>query len=241
MDELLKMYRPVEDFLKEIRVTDTWELNTGSTILDDEVDVESEQKVVLFNGLTFTEFVKDFDKILRKIAKKVKEPIGQSSINPNIIRELKSLHQSWIDRLESEDYEVVKFTDEINQSTQELSDRLVNTITYLLNEHFKIYPYSKPIKKSSTGEKEVIQIRWNESINKLVDIFYQLSVELKNGEKRTLIETSPSNLAKFIAVNFVDENGKPINIATVQTILKPSKIDKRPPFNKGLTIRYTPM
>lgn len=240
MDELLKMYRPVEDFLKEIKITETWESNLDSTLLDGQDEVEIEQKVVLFNDLTFNEFVKKLDRNLSKISKKVKESTEQR-INPKIINELKSLHQSWIDRLESKDYEVLKFTDEINQSTQELSDRLVNTITYLLNEHFKIYPNPKSNKKSSTNEKDVIPIRWNESINKLVDIFYQLSVELKNGEKRPLIETSPANLAKFIAVNFFDENGEPINIATVQTILKPSKIDKRPPFTKGVTIRYTPM
>ena len=233
------MYRPVEDFLKEIKITEIWESNTGSTLLDGQDEVEIEQKVVLFNDLTFNEFVKKLDRNLSKISKKVKESTEQR-INPKIINELRSLHQSWIVRLESKDYEVVKATDEINQSTQELSDRLVNTITYLLNEHFRIYPHPKS-KKPSSDEKDVKPIRWNESINKLADIFYQLSVELKNGEKRPLIETSPANLAKFIAINFVDENGKPINISTVQTILKPSKIDKRPASFKGVTIHYTPM
>ena len=84
-------------------------------------------------------------------------------------------------------------------------------------------------------------LQWNEKINMLVDIFYQLSQKLKTVNKEPLIKTSKVNLAKFIINNFVDRKGQNLSIETVYTDLKESRPEKRPKNDKRIEIRYLQM
>jgi hypothetical protein len=63
--------------------------------------------------------------------------------------------------------------------------------------------------------------------NAFLDIFFQLTTELKVGEN-PLLSISTSDLTEIICQNFSDKEGNPISRFTVLTILDPNRPDKRP-------------
>lgn len=69
--------------------------------------------------------------------------------------------------------------------------------------------------------------RINTNINQFVDIFYQLMHE-KHINNLPYLEASTNSIAELISTSFVDKDGKEISPETIKTILRPSKIDKRP-------------
>jgi hypothetical protein len=84
-------------------------------------------------------------------------------------------------------------------------------------------------------------LQWNENINKLADVFYQFSFELRNSSKDNLLKSSRTNLARFIVNNFVDESGHNLSFHTVYSYLKESKQEDRPTLDKRIEIKYLPM
>lgn len=63
--------------------------------------------------------------------------------------------------------------------------------------------------------------------NAFLDIFFQLTTELKVGEN-PLLSISTADLTEIICQNFSDKEGNPISSFTVLTILDPNRPDKRP-------------
>jgi len=63
--------------------------------------------------------------------------------------------------------------------------------------------------------------------NAFLDIFFQLTTELKVGGN-PLLSISTADLTDIICQNFSDKDGNPISRFTVQTILDPHRPDKRP-------------
>lgn len=88
-----------------------------------------------------------------------------------------------------------------------------------------------PLKKSPVRSKFQI----NSNVNQFVDIFFQLMHE-KQVNGKPYLEASPNELAEMIAETFQDKEGKEISIATVKTILKPSRFEKRPKGNARLDV-----
>lgn len=79
------------------------------------------------------------------------------------------------------------------------------------------------------------KMQFNGNLNQLVDIFYQLNRELFVDGK-SYIDGSTNDLISLIVNTFVDKEGNEISPLTVETILKPSRTDKRPKPHKRIDI-----
>jgi hypothetical protein len=83
------------------------------------------------------------------------------------------------------------------------------------------------LKKSPISKNK---FKINTNLNQFVDIFFQLMHE-KKVDGKPYLEASPNELADMITTWFKDKEGKEISIETIKTILKPSRIEKRPKGN----------
>lgn len=84
-------------------------------------------------------------------------------------------------------------------------------------------------KKSLQQERETQSYhpaKWNGQANVLMDLFIQLTEEIKVSGK-PILETSPENLRELIMEFFVDKDSKRFSYHTVNTNLKSYRTDKR--------------
>ena len=79
------------------------------------------------------------------------------------------------------------------------------------------------------------KIKINSNLNQLVDIFFQLNRELFI-EGKPFLDANTNDFVALICNNFVDKDGHEISSATVETILRPSKYDKRPKSHKRIDV-----
>ena len=79
------------------------------------------------------------------------------------------------------------------------------------------------------------KIKVNSNLNQCVDVFFQLNRELFI-EGKPFLDGNTNDFVALICTNFVDKDGNEISSATVETILRPSKYDKRPKSNKRVDI-----
>ena len=79
------------------------------------------------------------------------------------------------------------------------------------------------------------KLKFNGNLNQLVDIFYQLSRELFVDGK-SFIDASNGEIVNMIVNNFIDKDNNEISPQTVETILKPSRGDKRPKTHKRIDL-----
>ena len=79
------------------------------------------------------------------------------------------------------------------------------------------------------------KLKFNCNVNQFVDVFYQLHRELFS-EGKPIIDGSINDMVAVIVNSFVDKDGNDISPQTVETILKPSRTDKRPKAHKKLDI-----
>ena len=86
-------------------------------------------------------------------------------------------------------------------------------------------------RKKNSGNKIIV----NSNINQLVDVFFQLNRELYI-EGKPFLDANSSDFVALICNNFVDKDGYEISQSTVETILRPSKYDKRPKSHKRVDI-----
>jgi hypothetical protein len=80
-----------------------------------------------------------------------------------------------------------------------------------------------------------IPIQINGPINILTNAFKQMMVNI-NPNGKPYIQYKIKDIAQFICENFIDENGKPISQATIQTYLSPNRTDKDP--NNDMKVRF---
>ncbi|HSD13070.1 MAG TPA: hypothetical protein VLB74_00325 [Flavobacterium sp.] len=79
------------------------------------------------------------------------------------------------------------------------------------------------------------KLKVNCNVNQFVDIFYQLHRELfANGNP--IIDGNVNDMVSMIVNSFTDKEGNEISPQTVETILKPSRTDKRPKPHKRIDI-----
>ena len=90
-------------------------------------------------------------------------------------------------------------------------------------------PLATP-KKTPLAPGTFSKLRINSKLNQFVDIFYQLMYE------KEIISGSPNDLAEGLAMLFKDKNGEDISPDTVKTILKPSRVEKRPKSDGRIVI-----
>ena len=86
-----------------------------------------------------------------------------------------------------------------------------------------------------TTENPKIKLQLNGPINILTNAFKQMMVNI-NPNGKPYIQYKIKDIAQFICENFIDENGKPISQATIQTYLSPNRTDKDP--NSDMKVRF---
>lgn len=70
------------------------------------------------------------------------------------------------------------------------------------------------------------KMRINCNLNQILDVYYQLYYELFV-EGKSFVDRSKSDLIDIICNSFDDKDGNEISPATVETILRPSKNEKK--------------
>jgi hypothetical protein len=91
-------------------------------------------------------------------------------------------------------------------------------------------------KELEQEKKQTIKkLKFNGNLNQLVDIFYQLSRELFVDGK-SFIDASNGDIVNMIVNNFIDKDNNEISPQTVETILKPSRGDKRPKTHRRIDL-----
>jgi hypothetical protein len=91
-------------------------------------------------------------------------------------------------------------------------------------------PNVSEIKKSSPLKGKI-----NGNLNQFVDVFYQLMFEIKVDDK-PFLEADTNFVAELLSNYFIDKAGNSVSSETVKTILKPSRIEKRPKGNSRIDI-----
>jgi len=79
---------------------------------------------------------------------------------------------------------------------------------------------SEESSSNDLAEKEFKRIRFLKNVNILGTLFYDLL-------NKNYIDTSKTNIEKFLHDSFSDEYGDAIKKSTINTILKPEREDKR--------------
>ena len=79
------------------------------------------------------------------------------------------------------------------------------------------------------------KIKINSNINQFVDVFFQLNREL-HIEGKPFLDGNTRDFAMLISNNFIDKDGQEISYATVETILRPSRYDKRPKSHRRINV-----
>ena len=79
------------------------------------------------------------------------------------------------------------------------------------------------------------KIIFDSSLNQPLYVFFQLNRELFI-EGKPFLDAGTNDFVALICNNFVDKDGHEISAATVETILRPSKYDKRPKSHKRVDI-----
>ena len=109
----------------------------------------------------------------------------------------------------------------------------LQTIRKMKTEFEKEKEQSESNFSSNSAPKIPIQI--NGPINILTNAFKQMMVNI-NPNGKPYIQYKIKDIAQFICENFIDENGKPISQATIQTYLSPNRTDKDP--NSDMKVRF---
>lgn len=93
----------------------------------------------------------------------------------------------------------------------------------------------KEQKELITNQSQFNKLKFNGNVNQLVDIFYQLNRELFVDGK-SYIDGTSNDIISLIVNSFIDKEGNEISPQTIETILKPSRTDKRPKPHKRLDV-----
>ena len=127
--------------------------------------------------------------------------------------------------------------DFVNKSLPPFDEQCTNEIERLIEVRKLEEQLSKKktnhINKSTPTLENKIKI--NSNLNQLVDVFFQLNRELFI-EGKPFLDANTNDFVTLICNNFVDKDGHEISAATVETILRPSKYDKRPKSHKRVDI-----
>ena len=126
--------------------------------------------------------------------------------------------------------------DFVNKNLPDFDKQCDKEIEHLY-EMKKLQEQLKTVVTSTTSQNVISgnQIRVYCNMNQLVDVFFQLNRELFI-EGKPFLDANTNDFVALICNNFVDKDGHEISTATVETILRPSKYDKRPKSHKRIDV-----
>lgn len=123
----------------------------------------------------------------------------------------------------------------INNKLQPYDQQCVQLIEKLQTLRKMRSEIEKEKELEQTNKQTIKKLKFNGNLNQLVDIFYQLSRELFVDGK-SFIDASNGDIVNMIVNNFIDKDNNEISPQTVETILKPSRGDKRPKTHKRIDL-----
>jgi hypothetical protein len=203
------------------------------------------------NTNEYYQLIKDYKTRLEKITKHIKK--NQVCYNPEM--DFDNYSEEYFSH---EEVKINYYNDFNNESSRErgllnyliakmVSDQILiinNTIEYLENEiksftgelvpeilHEDITDMESAEESFSndSAEKEFKRIRFLKNVNILGTLFYDLL-------NKKYIDTSKTNIEKFLHDSFSDEHGNAIKKSTINTILKPEREDKRANENDRIKV-----
>ena len=125
--------------------------------------------------------------------------------------------------------------DFVNKNLPPFDEQCTNEIERLIEVRKLEEQLTK--KKTNYIQRPILEnkIKINSNLNQLVDVFFQLNRELFI-EGKPFLDANTNDFVALICNNFVDKDGHEISTATVETILRPSKYDKRPKSHKRIDV-----
>ena len=125
--------------------------------------------------------------------------------------------------------------DFVNKNLPPFDEQCTNEIERLIEVRKLEEQLTK--KKTNYIQRPTLEnkIKINSNLNQLVDVFFQLNRELFI-EGKPFLDANTNDFVALICNNFVDKEGHEISPATVETILRPSKYDKRPKSHKRIDV-----
>ena len=125
--------------------------------------------------------------------------------------------------------------DFVNKNLPPFDEQCTNEIERLIEVRKLEEQLTK--KKTNYIQRPTLEnkIKINSNLNQIVDVFFQLNRELFI-EGKPFLDAGTNDFVALICNNFVDKDGHEISAATVETILRPSKYDKRPKSHKRVDI-----
>ena len=125
--------------------------------------------------------------------------------------------------------------DFVNKNLPSFDEQCTNEIERLIEVRKLEEQLTK--KKTNYIQRPTLEnkIKINSNLNQIVDVFFQLNRELFI-EGKPYLDANTNDFVALICNNFVDKDGHEISTATVETILRPSKYDKRPKSHKRIDV-----
>jgi hypothetical protein len=125
--------------------------------------------------------------------------------------------------------------DFVNKNLPPFDEQCTNEIERLIEVRKLEEQLTK--KKTNYIQRPTLEnkIKINSNLNQIVDVFFQLNRELFI-EGKPYLDANTNDFVALICNNFVDKDGHEISTATVETILRPSKYDKRPKSHKRIDV-----
>ncbi len=128
----------------------------------------------------------------------------------------------------------------LSQINYDLQTQFVTPLRKTFEEDYQSeilpHPYVHIISNKPPAYRQITnpgnpKLQWNNQVNVLVTIFYELA-NTKFFDGEPYLNATPNQITDFIFNNFTDKTGNDYSKDTIRTILKPSRVDKRAPEHK---------
>ena len=225
----------------------TW-LNKFEKLLANNEELFISQKALSRFNKLYNIIEKKRTELQASSVKEIKQPTPKRLINADSEDRYFSFFEikQHVEKLESFNDKILYLNEEIfeyrqadiisiNNKLQPYDQQCVQLIEKLQTLRKMRSEIEKEKEQEQTNKQIIKKLKFNGNLNQLVDIFYQLSRELFVDGK-SFIDASNGDIVNMIVNNFIDKDNNEISPQTVETILKPSRGDKRPKTHKRIDL-----
>ena len=225
----------------------TW-LNKFEKLLANNEELFITQKALSRFNKLYNIIEKKRTELQASSVKEIKQPTPKRLINADAEDRYFSFFEvkQYVEKMESFNDKILYLNEEIfeyrqadiisiNNKLQPYDQQCVQLIEKLQTLRKMRSEIEKEKELEQEKKQTIKKLKFNGNLNQLVDIFYQLSRELFVDGK-SFIDASNGDIVNMIVNNFIDKDNNEISPQTVETILKPSRGDKRPKTHKRIDL-----
>ncbi|MCK6608382.1 MAG: hypothetical protein L6Q46_08790 [Flavobacterium sp.] len=225
----------------------TW-LNKFEKLLANNEELFISQKALSRFNKLYNIIEKKRTELQASSVKEIKQPTPKRLINADAEDRYFSFFEvkQHVEKMESFNDKILYLNEEIfeyrqadiisiNNKLQPYDKQCVQLIEKLQTLRKMRSEIEKEKELEQNNKQTIKKLKFNGNLNQLVDIFYQLSRELFVDGK-SFIDASNGDIVNMIVNNFIDKDNNEISPQTVETILKPSRGDKRPKTHKRIDL-----